>query len=149
MDWNALGDWMWQTLLDLALLAPLGTLMTVVIAYIAYVQRSTADRLTLQQKTEADNRNAWWSRVQWVIDAGLSDDRQRRTAGMVAIEQLPTNFPESRGIHTTRITPISRVLGSHGRYSGFPAVVPTRNIAGPQTVKYSMSARRFRVLRPS
>ena len=97
MDWNSLGDWIWQTLLDLALLAPLGTLMAVVIAYTAYVQRSTADRLTIQQKTEADNRNAWWSRVQWAIDACLSDDRQRRTTGLVAIEQMQASSLATSG----------------------------------------------------
>jgi hypothetical protein len=81
MDWNAVGDWIWMSLQNLSTVAPLGTLLAVLVAYFSY-------RGTIEQKTEADNRNAWWSRVQWAIDAALSDDEQRRATGMAAIEQM-------------------------------------------------------------
>jgi hypothetical protein len=87
-DWSGLGDWIWASLLGLAAIAPLGTFLAVVVAYISYLQKVRADRRALGQKTEADNRNAWWSRVQWAIDAALSDDEQRRATGMAAIEQM-------------------------------------------------------------
>jgi hypothetical protein len=81
MDWNAVGDWIWMSLQNLSTVAPLGTLLAVLVAYFSY-------RGTIRQKTLADNRNAWWSRVQWAIDAALSDDEQRRATGMAAIEQM-------------------------------------------------------------
>lgn len=81
MDLNAAGDWIWASLQQLSEIAPLGTLFAVVVAYFSY-------RGTIRQKTLADNRNAWWNRVQWAIDATLSDDEQRRATGMAAIEQM-------------------------------------------------------------
>lgn len=36
-----------------------------------------------------------------------------------------------------KVGPSNATGGSHGEYSRFPAVVLTRNITGPQTVKYS------------
>lgn len=81
MDLNALGDWIWASLQQLSGVAPLGTLLAVVVAYFSY-------RGTIRQKTLAENRNAWWNRVQWAIDAALSDDEQRRATGMAAIEQM-------------------------------------------------------------
>lgn len=81
MDWNAFGDWVWSSLQQLSEIAPLGTLLAVIVAYFSY-------RGTIRQKTSADNRNAWWNRVQWGIDAALSDDEQRRATGMAAIEQM-------------------------------------------------------------
>lgn len=57
MDWNALGDWLWLSLRNLSDIAPLATLLAVVIAFLSY-------RGTLKQKTQSDDRNAWWSRVQ-------------------------------------------------------------------------------------
>jgi hypothetical protein len=81
MDVNAVGDWIWLSLKNLSSVAPLGTLLAVVVAYFSY-------RGTIQQKTLADNRNAWWNRVQWAIDAALSDDEQRRATGMAAIEEM-------------------------------------------------------------
>lgn len=81
MNLNAVGDWIWASLQNLSSIAPLGTLLAVVVAYFSY-------RGTIRQKTLADNRNAWWNRVQWAIDAALSDDEQRRATGMAAIEQM-------------------------------------------------------------
>lgn len=81
MDLNAVGDWIWLSLKNLSSVAPLGTLLAVVVAYFSY-------RGTIRQKTLADNRNAWWNRVQWAIDAALSDDEQRRATGMAAIEEM-------------------------------------------------------------
>lgn len=81
MDLNAVGDWIWASLQNLSSVAPLGALLAVVVAYFSY-------RGTIRQKTLADNRNAWWSRVQWAIDAALSNDEQRRATGMVAIEEM-------------------------------------------------------------
>jgi hypothetical protein len=81
MDLNAVGDWIWVFLQNLSSIAPLGTLLAVLVAYFSY-------RGTIRQKTLADNRNAWWSRVQWAIDAALSDDEQRRATGMAAIEEM-------------------------------------------------------------
>jgi hypothetical protein len=66
------GDWIWASLLGLAAIAPLGTFLAVVVAYISYLQKVRADRRALGQKTEADNRNAWWSRVQDEQDEGLA-----------------------------------------------------------------------------
>lgn len=81
MDLNTFGDWIWASLQQLSGVAPLGTLLAVLVAYFSY-------RGTIQQKSLADNRNAWWNRVQWAIDAALSDDEQRRATGMAAIEQM-------------------------------------------------------------
>ncbi len=81
MDVDAVGDWIWAALQELSGIAPLGTLLAVIVAYFSY-------RGTVRQKTLADNRNAWWSRVQWAIDAALSDNEQRRATGMAAIEQM-------------------------------------------------------------
>lgn len=88
MDWNEVGDWLWTSLLGLSAIAPLGTFLAVLVAYFSYLQKARADRKAIEQKTEADNRNAWWNRVQWAIDAALSDDEQRRATGMAAIEQM-------------------------------------------------------------
>jgi hypothetical protein len=81
MDLNAIGDWIWASLQHLSGLAPLGALLAVVVAYYSY-------RGTLRQRTLADNRNAWWSRVQWAIDAAISDVEQRRATGLAAIEEM-------------------------------------------------------------
>lgn len=81
MDTEDIGDWVWETLVDLAKIAPLGTLVAAIVAFVAY-------RGTVKQKRDADNRNAWWSRVQWAIDASLSDDEQTRATGMAAVAEM-------------------------------------------------------------
>lgn len=81
MELNAIGDWIWASLQELSSIAPLGALLAVIVAYFSY-------RGTVRQKTLADNRNAWWNRAQWAIDAALSYGEQRRATGMAAIEQM-------------------------------------------------------------
>jgi hypothetical protein len=68
----------WAGLLGAAALAPLATLGVVLVAYLAYRQRSWADR-----------RDQWWKRAQWAIDAALDDaDPHRRLAGLKVLVQL-------------------------------------------------------------
>lgn len=57
---------------------PLGTFGVVVVAFIAYLQ-----------KVSADKRAQWWTRAQWGIEAA-SDDRDRRTQqlGVVVLTSL-------------------------------------------------------------
>ncbi|MFL4479341.1 hypothetical protein ACIPUB_13820 [Paeniglutamicibacter sp. ORCA_105] len=81
MELHAIGDWIWASLQELSGIAPLGALLAVIVAYFSY-------RGTVRQKTLADNRNAWWNRAQWAIDAALSYGEQRRATGMAAIEQM-------------------------------------------------------------
>ncbi|MCT2089448.1 hypothetical protein M3D92_09110 [Micrococcus terreus] len=81
MDVYAVGDWIWVSLENLSSVAPLGTFLAVVVAYSSY-------RGTIRQKTTADNRSAWWNRVQWAMDAAMDDDDQRRATGMAAIEMM-------------------------------------------------------------
>ncbi|SFV23156.1 hypothetical protein SAMN04487966_10669 [Micrococcus terreus] len=71
MDVYAVGDWIWVSLENLSSVAPLGMFLAVVVAYSSY-------RGTIRQKTTADNRSAWWNRVQWAMDAAMDDDDQRR-----------------------------------------------------------------------
>ncbi len=88
LDWNAFGDWIWASLLDLSELAPLATFAVVVIAYKTYRQRSRADQRAIRQKTVADNQGAWWSRAQWAVDASLDENPQRRLAGTIALIEM-------------------------------------------------------------
>ena len=81
MDVFAVGDWIWLSLKNLSSVAPLGTFLAVVVAYFSY-------RGTIRQKTTADNRSAWWNRVQWAMDAALAEDDQRRATGLAAIEMM-------------------------------------------------------------
>ena len=81
LDLNGIGDWWWGTFVNLAKVAPLGTFLTAIVAFLAY-------RGTLKQKRDADNRNAWWNRVQWAIDASLSNEDQTRATGMAAIVEM-------------------------------------------------------------
>ncbi|MET1089358.1 MAG: hypothetical protein ABWY04_19920 [Arthrobacter sp.] len=68
----------WAGLLGVAALAPLATFGVVLVAYLAYRQRSWADR-----------RDQWWKRAQWAIDAALDDDDpHRRLAGLKVLIQL-------------------------------------------------------------
>lgn len=78
---NAFGDWIWASVQQLSTVAPLGTLLAVIVGYVSY-------RGTVRQKARSDDRNAWWSRVQWAMDAALSDDEQRRSTGLAALEQM-------------------------------------------------------------
>ena len=78
---NSFGDWVWQSLQQLSTVAPLGTLLAVMVGYFSY-------RGTIRQKTLADNRSSWWNRVQWAIDASLSEDKQRRVTGLAALGQM-------------------------------------------------------------
>jgi hypothetical protein len=68
----------WSGLLGAAALAPLATLGVVWVAYLAYRQRSWADR-----------RDQWWKRAQWAIDSALDGgDPHRRLAGLKVLVQL-------------------------------------------------------------
>ena len=88
MDWNVVGDWLWQTRLDLNRVAPLWTFTAVAVAFLVYLRRSQTDIEAIRQKTRADNQRAWWSRVQWAIEESLSNDERRTATGMTAIEQM-------------------------------------------------------------
>ncbi|WP_271395481.1 hypothetical protein [Neomicrococcus lactis] len=111
MDWNALGDWLWLSLRNLSDIAPLATLLAVVIAFLSY-------RGTLKQKTQSDDRNAWWSRVQWALDSALSDDPQRRETGLVAIEHMHTS-PWATSIDLALLRSMARAVMDETLELGF------------------------------
>jgi hypothetical protein len=43
---------------------------------------------TIIQKRTADNRNAWWQRLQWAIDRATDADPDKRLAQMVSLDVL-------------------------------------------------------------
>lgn len=58
-------------------LAPVVTMLVVVVAFAAYLQRSKADK-----------RSQWWVRAQWGIESTYSDDDRRQELGLVVVESL-------------------------------------------------------------
>ena len=107
---NRAGDIIWESLLNLAPIAPLGVFGTAMVAFFAY-------RGTLRQKTEADNRNAWWNRVQWAIDATFSGELQKQGVGMKALTHMQSTdkgtveedqkFLRALGIDVTNVIRVS------------------------------------------
>lgn len=77
VDWNAFGDALWAVLAGLSELGPLGTAAAAAVAAIA-----------LSQKWKADDRSAWWSRVQWAADHSLSKDDEAQLIGMSAMASI-------------------------------------------------------------
>lgn len=74
VDWNAVGDSAWVTLVGLGQLGPFGT------AIIA--------ALALSQKWKADERSAWWSRVAWAADHSMSEDDETQLIGISALSAI-------------------------------------------------------------
>lgn len=80
-------------------LAPVAILLAAVITGVigwktlGHSQRALAqeiedDRLNLAQKALADQKNQWWERVQWALDAAFSNDPHRQAAGIAMIRVL-------------------------------------------------------------
>lgn len=77
-------EW-WQIV---AALGPLAVLLGAIIAWFTLRQRSTSDRLVLQQKTDADSRAEWWRRTQWALDQALSPDKNTKALGLATLAVL-------------------------------------------------------------
>jgi hypothetical protein len=58
-------------------LAPVLTLLVVLVAFLAYLQKSKADK-----------RSQWWVRAQWGIESTFSDDDRRQEIGLVVMDSL-------------------------------------------------------------
>lgn len=71
------GDWVWQSLVMLAGIAPLGTFIVAIVALVTYRTKKAADR-----------RGVWWQRAEWAIDHALSADPQTRSAGLAAMRVM-------------------------------------------------------------
>ncbi|MDQ0093123.1 hypothetical protein [Paeniglutamicibacter psychrophenolicus] len=57
--------------------APVATFLVVGVAFLAY-----------RQKTKADKRAEWWKRAQWTIDNSLSEDAQKQDVGLTVLQTL-------------------------------------------------------------
>lgn len=44
--------------------------------------------VTVWQKHRADERNTWWSRVEWAVDLSLETDPARRTLGFDSLRAI-------------------------------------------------------------
>lgn len=84
VDWNAVGDSAWETLMGLGQLGPFGTAIAAIIAALA-----------LSQKWKADERTAWWSRVAWAADHSLSEDDDVQLIGISALSAIRAGSPPS------------------------------------------------------
>lgn len=54
----------------------------------ALEQEIEDDRLNLEQKALADQKNQWWERVQWALDSAFSGDSNRKAAGIAMVRVL-------------------------------------------------------------
>ncbi|NJC21448.1 hypothetical protein BJ994_000524 [Arthrobacter pigmenti] len=54
----------------------------------ALEQKVETDRLNLEQRALADQKNQWWERVQWALDSAFSDTPERQAAGIAMIRVL-------------------------------------------------------------
>lgn len=75
MGWNEFGAWMWASLQGLASIAPLGVLLTVIVAAVA-----------IWQKVLSDRRAAWWDRMEWSANTALTDNDSSRRVGGAALK---------------------------------------------------------------
>lgn len=79
-----MGDFTWDTTLRL---------IQVIVAIFALV---LAFR-TLRQKRESDDRQAWWSRLEWALDKISSEDNLEQAMGNTLLEPIIKSIKKRKG----------------------------------------------------
>ena len=110
---------------SLSRVAPTGTFLAVLVAYFTY-------RSNLKQRTEADNRKAWWDRVQWATNTALSDDAKQSMTGLRALSVMQDSHPSVRPDEELLLAISSEILtmGVELRYRRSPEANYTENDEG-------------------
>lgn len=77
-------------------------------AVVAAVFAATAAILTVNQRTRADNRSAWWDRFTWIVDRIGTD-----LTGPLAIEMLSQMESAARKLHDDRLVEFIQTYTQH------------------------------------
>lgn len=101
--WN-LGEWLKDWV---PVLGPLGTLAVAGVAFVAYLQKVTADK-----------RAQWWTRAEWAMQTALEHDPQKRETGVIVLLGLSGSSlatPEDKElIADVGVVILDEVLGDLG-----------------------------------